>query len=261
MFFLYVFTFLYLIFRKITIVCSITFTTIKFLSINTNLSRPVIEDFIARVPPDRVHYIHAALQVEERLAREEIGLFLDRAKRLRQAGFFVMCSVVMTPVRIADYPVYEDLFGAQGFALHPKVLRGAHAGKVFPDAYTPEERMLLRRYIARAATFQGAGPWPMGEAPTIDLYTEAGLIEGRRDYSGRLCASGSRFVRIEPDGSVFRCGTTETLGKLLENNLRLLTAPRPCDTSYCPYFCEKYTRPEFLDARVERAEPGFRTPG
>jgi MoaA/NifB/PqqE/SkfB family radical SAM enzyme len=217
-----------------------------FLSINTNLSRPVIEDFIDRIDPGRIHFINAALHVDERLKRGGLDRFVARVKALRQAGFFVMVSLVMTPDRIADYPVYEEFFGSHGLALHPKVLRGNHAGRSFPDSYTPGDRILLHQYIARAAALDGAGTKPMGEAATIDLFTEACQVDGRKDYRGQLCASGSRFVRIEPDGSVLRCGTSERLGNLLEENLRLLSAPRVCDTRYCPYFCEKYTQPQFL---------------
>ncbi len=222
-----------------------------FLSINTNLSQPAIEGLIDLVDPGRIHFINAALHVDERLKRGGLDLFVARVKRLRQAGFSIMASLVMTPERIQDFPDFEESFASHGLALHPKVLRGQHAGRSFPDSYSHGDRVLLRQYIARAAAFDAAVSRPLGEAATIDLFTEASLVDGRKDYRGQLCASGSRFVRIEPDGAVFRCGTVERLGNLLDKTLRLLDSPRACDTSYCPYFCEKYTQPQFLQVRPE----------
>ncbi len=221
------------------------------LSINSNLSHPAIEGLVDSVDPGRVHFINAALHVEERLKRGGLDLFVARVNQLRQAGFSVMASLVMTPERIADFTDFEEIFASHGLALHPKVLRGQHAGLVFPEAYSLGDRVLLRQYIARAAAYDAAGSHPMGEAATIDLFTEASLVDGPRDYTGQLCASGSRFVRIEPDGSVFRCGTTEPLGNLLDGTLSLLPSPRACNTNYCPYFCEKYTQPQFLQVRAE----------
>lgn len=222
-----------------------------FLSINSNLSHSSIEGLIDLVDPGRIHFINAALHVEERLKRGGFDLFMAWVKRLRQAGFSVMASLVMTPERIVDFPEFEEIFASHGLALHPKVLRGQHAGRAFPESYSRGDRVMLHQFIARAAAFAAFEFQPMGEAATIDLFTEASLVDGRKDYTGQLCASGSRFVRIEPEGSVFRCGTTELLGNLLKKTLRLLPSPRVCDTRYCPYFCEKYTQQKFLQVAAE----------
>jgi hypothetical protein len=82
----------------------------------------------------------------------------------------------------------------------------------------------------------------MGETPTVDLLSDSRFLDGIGNYHGKLCGSGHNFVRIAPNGAVLRCGSGQRLGNLLLKDGRLL-APKPCDTYYCPYFCEKYTSP------------------
>ena len=81
---------------------------------------------------------------------------------------------------------------------------------------------------------------------TIDLFTVERFINGIPSYRGKLCGSGYNFVRINPDGTIIRCGSKKRLGNLLRKKVKLWNAPKPCNTSYCPYFCDKYTSSQRL---------------
>ena len=78
------------------------------------------------------------------------------------------------------------------------------------------------------------------------MFSDGQFLDGLRDYRGTSCGSGCNFVTITPDGGVYRCGSGQCLGNLLLKNVRLLDGPKPCDASYCPYFCVKYTSTQFV---------------
>jgi sulfatase maturation enzyme AslB (radical SAM superfamily) len=81
----------------------------------------------------------------------------------------------------------------------------------------------------------------MQEPATINILGDDRWLNGVPNYHGALCGAGHRFVWLEPDGTVFRCGPGRCLGNLLDQSVRFASNARNCDTAYCPYFCEKYT--------------------
>lgn len=241
-----------------------------WLSINTNLSRPQVLDFAERVDPARVHFILAGLHLAERLRHGAVGTFVRHAQRLQQRGFTLIASVIVTPALVPQYPRLAAAFARQGLPLAPKILRGRVDGRRYPDAYTPAEREAIAGWIDDAQAAYAPRLAALDEPPTVDVLADRRLLDGIPDYRGRLCAGGQRFVQIRPDGTVLRCHSHEVLGNVLHGTLRLAPVPRPCDTDYCPYFCEKYTAPRFTSVLPVRAampigaEPGrgaFGNPG
>ena len=219
------------------------------LSLNSNLSHRSIDTFAERVDPTRVWYIHAAAHDGERQKKGHTDLFAERVQRLRKTGFRVLVSIVATPQVIADFPRIAESFGAQGITLIPKVLRNGYKGVDYPAGYTAEEKAQLRKYLADAQHDYAAVLGQMDERPTIDIISDGRFLDGIPDYRGRLCGAGHNFVRINPSGNFFRCGTRQPLGNILLRKGRLLKGPQPCDTHYCPYFCEKYTSDPFVRRR------------
>ena len=130
----------------------------------------------------------------------------------------------------------------QGVLVFPKALRGPYLGREFPAAYTEAEQTLLERLIARARVAGETLRSAMGEAPTIDLFQEERRLE-ERSYHGRWCAAGPRFVRLDDFGRVMRCGSNVSYGSILSGNASLPQDIRRCRTSYCPYYCDKYSVP------------------
>ena len=213
-----------------------------YLSLNSNLSHAQMDGFADTVDPARVHFINASLHHDERVARGGLETFVQRVRRLQQRGFRVMVSQVADPVILPRLEGIMDRMAAQGLHVFPKALRERVQGREYPQAYSVAERALIARLADTARRGSIALRQAMGEAPTIDLFREELHLE-RRDYRGRLCGAGPRFVQIDEAGRVRRCGSPVALGNVLLGNVTLPTQERRCRTQYCPYFCEKYVGP------------------
>jgi hypothetical protein len=165
----------------------------------------------------------------------------------------------MTPMMVSIFPKLSEYFESHGLFLMPKAMRGMYQGKSYPAAYTADERTLILEYLAKARQKYAPVIDRMGEPATIDMFADARFINSIGDYRGRLCGSGYNFVTIAPDGTICRCGSGKHFGNILLKNVSFLRAPKPCDTSYCPYFCEKYTSPQFVRTQ-KGADTSFISP-
>jgi MoaA/NifB/PqqE/SkfB family radical SAM enzyme len=224
------------------------------LSLNSNLAHPSADEFVEKVDPGRVHYINAAVHFDERHRRAGLGVFIGRVRKFQDAKFNVLLSLVMTPEMVAAYPGVSTFFGTHGLALVPKVLRGLYQGARYPEAYTADQRARIQAYLLEARSRYAEVLARMAEPPTIDLFSDGRFLRPGPGYRGKVCGSGYNFVVIHPNGAVVRCGSGELLGNVLQKTVRLLNSPKPCDTAYCPYFCEKYTSPRFAHGREDRRE-------
>jgi MoaA/NifB/PqqE/SkfB family radical SAM enzyme len=213
-----------------------------YLSINSNLSHRAVDQFADVIDPRRVHFINAALHLVERRQRSGFETFIGRVQKLQSAGFSVFVLVVMTPPILARFPKLVQIFQSRGICIVPKALRGMVGGRRFPDAYSEAEREQLRGYLTEARAVHAPVLARMSEAPNI--FSEDVLKPGLT-FHGKLCGAGHNFVQVRPDGTVLRCGSGQRLGNILNKSVALLSSSQKCDTSYCPYFCEKYTSPRF----------------
>ena len=217
-----------------------------YLSLNTNLSHPCLDVFAERVDPDRVHFINAALHYEERENKDPVEHFIERVRKLNTRGFNVLVSSVMTPQVSGAFAELQAYFEANGLFIIPKVMRGWHEGRLYPDAYTMRQRRLVREHLESARAKYATTLARMKEPPTINMFADELFLKRVPKYSGKMCASGQKFVQIDPEGNVVRCNSGERLGNILRRDLKLFSEPRACDTTYCPYFCEKYTKAPFV---------------
>jgi MoaA/NifB/PqqE/SkfB family radical SAM enzyme len=217
-----------------------------YLSINSNLSGNSVLEFADTVDPKRVHYINAALHYVEREKRQSFDLFVERVINLRRRGFHVLLSVLMTPEIIRLYPGISARLASKGLAGVPKVMRGNWMGKEYPAAYSAEERSLFLRYLADAQLSYAPIIAAMGESATIDIFADGRFVNGIPSYIGKRCGAGYNFVRIDQAGNVRSCNSNSTLGSILKKNVELMQEPGLCDSSYCPYFCEKYTSSPYV---------------
>jgi len=215
-----------------------------YLSINSNLSHHSIETFAEKVNPERVHYINAAVHAEERQKKASLGVFIDRVHKLQECQFNVLVSLLMTPQMVRHFPAISKDFESHGLYLIPKVIRGVCEGRRYPASYSDGEKSLILQYLVEAREQYRTVIERMGEPASIDMFSDGRFLNGIPNYQGKLCGSGYNFVQITPDGTVLRCGSGERLGNILLKNVRLLSAVKLCNTSYCPHFCEKYTSPQ-----------------
>src|SRR5262249_28167279 len=129
----------------------------------------------------------------------------------------------------------------------PKLLRGPHEGKIYPEAYNASEKTAFIEFANRAR--ESCAPFisTLAERPTIDVFGDEDYLDGTPDFRGRMCSAGIKFVSLEADGKVYRCERKETnyLGNILDGSFK--TAKKSyCDSSYCYYWCLKYSEePKF----------------
>lgn len=218
-----------------------TLTRNHFISINSNLANRAWETFPQRVDPTRVTFINAGLHLEERQRRAGNTAYLDNVALLRDGGFHVICSLVATPNALARFEEAIQLLDTIGMFPVPKVQRGIFEGKRYPDAYSDLDRMRFREYSAMARAFYAPILAGRPERPTLDMFGDDSVLDREPTFSGLSCDAGRLFVRIDPRGEVFRCGTTDSLGNVRARTFARTAGPAPCATSYCFYFCRKYT--------------------
>jgi MoaA/NifB/PqqE/SkfB family radical SAM enzyme len=224
------------------------------LSFNSNLSQTCVRGLAGRVDPARVSFINAGLHLDERHRRDGLAAFIANARHLLDAGFPVLPTVVATPEVLDVLPDVIARLAGEGLWLLPKLLRGPYQGRNYPAAYSDDERAVLQYLVA-----EGRANYPVlingdeRDRPSIDVSCDDALLDAWPSFHGRPCSAGHRFVRMDADGSVYRCSSKQPLGNLLDGTLRLTAGPAPCDTSYCVYFCRKYTSAAFTGAAAPTA--------
>jgi hypothetical protein len=160
---------------------------------------------------------------------------------LQARRFPIFVSVVATPAMLERMDELAEILRPTGLRPVPKLLRGAHAGRRFPADYSRSERSEFIRQAKLARRSYAGFLGSRSEAPTINPFEDDAFVTGFPGYAGRMCDAGRRFVRINPDGNVFRCSRKTPLGSLLNGTFAPLKRREPCDTSYCYYFCEKHS--------------------
>jgi MoaA/NifB/PqqE/SkfB family radical SAM enzyme len=210
-----------------------------YVSINTNLTHDSMRTFAQRIDPERVNFINVGVHIQEKKTKESLDAFIERALELKTMKFSVLLSQLMTPQVINDYPDISSFFKTHGLFLIPKVIQNMYQGKKYPDAYSPEQKNLIRTYVTEAKQNYNPILSTMQEPPTI-LFSDLRFVNATPDHRGKLCDAGRTFIRINPNGTAVRCFSQEVYGNILFKDLKLLDTPKPCNTSYCPYWCYKY---------------------
>lgn len=211
-----------------------------YLSLNSNLTHASLQDFARRVDPFRVNFINAGFHLEEREHRSGHAAFLANAEELRAGGFPLFVSLVATPAALERFDEAAEILRPLGLVPIPKLFRGVQHGKRYPDAYSALDRQRFARWARLARECYAPVLAGVSERPTVDVFRDDEFLEGEPTFTGQACDAGRRFVRIEPNGDVLRCGPP-LLGNLLDRTFVPRRRAAACDTRFCYYFCEKYT--------------------
>ena len=213
-----------------------------FISINSNLTTDYVRDFAQRINPERVNFVHGALHLAERERHRQMRRFVKHVNLLQANHFSVFVSSVMTPELFKRFPDDFNTFQSHGITIIPKAMRGIYQGKRYPQAYTERECELFREYSLKAMEAQPNHlVFPLGP-PLIDLSLDREFIDQPYDFRGKLCDAGKYFVQIRDDGTITRCCSyNKILGRVTTSQLDLYDDALPCDTSCCPYFCQKFS--------------------
>ncbi len=210
-----------------------------WISLNSNLSHPSIQELARQVDPARVSLVNASFHPAERAARRGDTAFVEHFQLLRERGFRVLCSVVATPDVLAQFDAVRERLAPHGIAPVPKLLRGPWRGQVFPQAYSAPDRERFRAELLRSRTDHAELLAGDMRRLTINPFGDDAYLEQLPDFVGRRCGAGRTFVQIDPQGVVRRC-PSEPLGSLLAGTFRPAEADLLCAASYCHYWCLRH---------------------
>lgn len=212
------------------------------LSLNSNLSSPLVRTFAAEVDPLRVEYIHCCVHLEERGRLNKWRGLEDNLRDLARNGFLVFASQAMTSGAFSAFPRAADRLANLGIVLIPKALQGSFEGKWYPHSYTPKERALFRAFSIEAERSMAVlAPGLLQLNPTVNPLRDREFLTGFPIFRGVTCAAGTRFFTIHPNGNIYRCGCHRLLGNIEEGWFTPMLPGAMCDTSYYPYVCLRYS--------------------
>lgn len=213
-----------------------------FLSLNSNLSSTLVSDFAEEVDPSHVEYVQCCLHLEERNRLHLWSTLASNLLALARRSIFVFASQVMTPETFAIFPQAAEHLAHLGVVLIPKSLQGLFEGKWYPHAYTEEQKRAFRALSAVAESRLGSlAPRLMQLVVTVNPLRDREFLDGFPVFRGAACAAGSRLFTIQSNGNIYRCGSNHLLGNIENGLFEPLSPNTPCDTSYYPYFCLRYS--------------------
>ena len=190
------------------------------LSINTNLSTDNVNDFVSSVLVRGVYVINATAHIQEQEKRGEgLRRFIERAVFLQDKGFRIRVMYIAYPPLLGRMTADMEMFVAAGITeCAVKVFRGWLDGKLYPGAYTPEQKALIRSH-----------------APSLK---EQAILDGRISFQGHRCMAGHRAFYMDIAGNLTRCCTIPTEhGNLFQQDYRFDEIPGLCPARECscPY--------------------------
>lgn len=138
--------------------------------------------------------------------------FLAQILSLREHGIEVPVVYVLYPGLLKRFESHFEVLNKHGFLIHIRRFIGKYKGKVYPMAYTDEERRFVARYCDDA---------------TIRY------MLNERNVQGQLSNSGLHFFAVDSVGNVgldadcFAAGTMyrSLLGNILQDSFRPLVNP------------------------------------
>jgi len=180
------------------------------IGVDTNLSvSSRVREFARRIDPARVQDLYVALHIKERERIGGVAAFIGNARLLMDAGFKVIVNYVVHPDLEARFPTDRQSFADHGIDITPRPFRGEHQGRRYPEAYGERARAIFADHPE----------------------------QGRKvafNFMGVPCHAGRTLLRMDEDGTVYRCpGDKTVLGNVL-GEVRLLDGPLPCARPRCP---------------------------
>lgn len=181
-----------------------------YIGVDTNLSlSKQIKEFAKRISPSRVNDIYASLHIEEREKRNAVTQFIENYHTLANAGFTIKVNYVLHPLMEDRYQNDIDFFKKNGVPITPRPFKGMFEGKKYPQNYSEESKHIFA------------------------LHPEAG-IKMVFNFRGVDCDGGHSFIRMEPDGTIFRCPGDRTVLGNIHDSVSLYESATPCSVNRCP---------------------------
>ena len=190
-----------------------------FISINTNLSLPLVKEFADKIDPKKVLTVNASIHYSVRKERNIVDEYFEHFLYLQKKGFTIVGSYVVYPNTIPEFIEDIEFFKSKGMKLvSSKVFEGEYNGKIYPDAYTDDEMKIIENYMSSAI-----------EMPQYLKY---------RNFKGQMCSTGRRMLSLKPNGDLERCLSDFTpLGNFFSGTYKIPKRDKVCKTEICtcPY--------------------------
>ncbi|MBP1750162.1 MAG: radical protein [Deltaproteobacteria bacterium] len=207
-----------------------------YISINTNLSNQIVYSFCEEIDPTRVSFVHCSLHITERDNQMVLSDFIDKVNALERAGFLVYVTQVMWPPVVGEFKQLFDFFQTKGILIRPKVFRGNYEGRDYPEHYTREEKDTILTFMKLCDDADRQSDKTKGHInPDLDRL----WLDGYVSFKGMPCSAGSKFVKIDFDGTIRRCQSDQTnLGNIYQGEFKLFENAHLCRAKICrcPYY-------------------------
>lgn len=180
------------------------------VGIDTNLSvSSKIREFAERMDPARVENFYAALHIEERERVKGVDAFIKNARLLMDKGFKVIVNYVVHPTLEGRFHDDVAFFAEHGVPITPRPFRGEHEGRRYPEAYGDRAQAIFADHPEQGKKIAF-------------------------NFQGVPCTAGNTLLRMEADGTIFRCpGDKTVLGNVMDE-VTLTEGATPCIKGRCP---------------------------
>ena len=184
-------------------------SSIHQVKVTTNLSGN-IEHFAREVDPQRVE-----LDLNFHVLFIDLETVVRKTLILKKAGFKAGICYLAYPPQMHKIAFLRDRFHREGINFALAAFWGEYGGRKYPEAYTEEERELIRPFL--------------GDIGRVDYHLDA------KSPRGRLCNAGYSYADIQADGNVVRCSglSDYSIGNITDEQFRLLEGPSPCQAENC----------------------------
>jgi hypothetical protein len=140
--------------------------------------------------------------------------WLATAQRISREVDFGVVAVAWPPL-LGKLPEIKSMFMERGIFIFFQAFQGYYNGKKYPEAYTPEEREILRSVFH-------------------SRYDYEYMVELKKPG---LCNAGLGYVFLNMNGDMYRCGgILLPLGNIISMRYKLFNTPKPCPVVNC--YCD-----------------------
>jgi MoaA/NifB/PqqE/SkfB family radical SAM enzyme len=148
--------------------------------------------------------------------------FLKKISFLKNNKFNVSVTYVAYPPFLKQLGYYKEIIEKKGIQFIIQLFNGSFGERVYPDAYTDEERILLKDYVDTS----------LHRSANRRIFEHKTNEEKKRIKN---CRMGQMYAKIDRFGDIFRCCAKQSpkLGNIFRSGLTLLNEAMFCEIEPC----------------------------
>jgi len=170
---------------------------------------------IPNLDPPRIGVLATLHPSEFKDYDKDLATFLNRVAYLKSAGVSMAVNYVLIPDQLEQFRSYRKTIEGLGVPMICNMLRGPYRGKMYPEAYSPEEYELAKSCHDKT--------------PFVFDYQ----AHDKSPY-GIRCVSGRWGFQLEFDGTVYNCDfARQRLGSIYDDRLMARSENCYCTATKC----------------------------